>query len=101
GVNVFGVANGVLAFVPRMIATGEEGVIVNTSSGDGGIAPVPYASVYAASKAAISGFTESLAHPLADTGTKLRACLFYPSDGLLDTGLWTAQRNRPADLARV
>jgi NAD(P)-dependent dehydrogenase (short-subunit alcohol dehydrogenase family) len=100
GVNVFGVANGVLAFVPRMIAAGDEGVIVNTSSGDGGIAPVPYASVYAASKAAISCFTESLAHQLADTGTKLRAAVFYPSGGLLDTGLWTAQRNRPAELAR-
>ena len=82
GVNVFGVANGVLAFVPRMIASGEEGVIVNTSSGDGGIAPVPYASVYAASKAAISCFTESLAHQLVDTGTKLRAAVFYPSGGL-------------------
>jgi NAD(P)-dependent dehydrogenase (short-subunit alcohol dehydrogenase family) len=100
GVNVFGVANGVLAFVPRMIASGEEGVIVNTSSGDGGIAPVPYASVYAASKAAISCFTESLAHQLADTGTNLRAAVFYPSGGLMDTGLWTAQRNRPAELGR-
>ena len=46
-VNVFGTANGVLAFVPRMIESGEPGVVVNTSSGDGGIAPVPYASVYA------------------------------------------------------
>jgi NAD(P)-dependent dehydrogenase (short-subunit alcohol dehydrogenase family) len=100
GVNVFGVANGVLAFVPRMIASGEEGVIVNTSSGDGGIAPVPYASVYAASKAAISCFTESLAHQFADTGTKLSAAVFYPSGGLMDTGLWTAQRNRPPELQR-
>ena len=101
GVNVFGVANGVLAFVPRMIASGEPGVIVNTSSGDGGIAPVPYASVYAASKAAISCFTESLAHQLHDNGTNLRAAVFYPSGGLLDTGLWTAQRNRPPELARA
>ncbi len=100
GVNVFGVANGVTAFVPRMIASGEPGVIVNTSSGDGGIAPVPYASVYAASKAAISCFTEALAHQLRDNGTKLRAAVFYPSGGLLDTGLWTAQRNRPPELAR-
>ena len=61
---MFGVANGVLAFVPRMIESGEPGVVVNTSSGDGGIAPVPYASVYASSKAAISCFTESLAHQL-------------------------------------
>ena len=50
GVNVFGAANGVLAFVPRMIASGEPGVVVTTSSGDGGIAPVPYASVYASSQ---------------------------------------------------
>jgi len=100
GVNVFGVANGVLAFVPRMIASGEPGVIVNTSSGDGGIAPVPYASVYASSKAAISCFTEALAHQLIDTGTNLRAAVFYPSGGLLDTGLWTAQRNRPPELER-
>jgi NAD(P)-dependent dehydrogenase (short-subunit alcohol dehydrogenase family) len=100
GVNVFGVANGVLAFVPRMLATGEPGVIVNTSSGDGGIAPVPYASVYAASKASISCFTEALAHQLIDTGSQLRAAVFYPSGGLLDTGLWTAQRNRPPELAR-
>jgi hypothetical protein len=27
--------------------------------------------------------------------------VFYPSGGLLDTGLWTAQRNRPAALARL
>jgi NAD(P)-dependent dehydrogenase (short-subunit alcohol dehydrogenase family) len=100
GVNVFGVANGVLAFVPRMIESGEPGVVVNTSSGDGGIAPVPYASVYASSKAAVSCFTEALAHQLADKGTRLRAAIFYPSGGLLDTGLWTAQRNRPPELAR-
>ena len=99
-VNVFGVANGVLAFVPRMLESGEPGVIVNTSSGDGGIAPVPYASVYAASKAAISCFTESLAHQLRDNRAALRAAVFYPSGGLLDTGLWTAARNRPPDLAR-
>ena len=101
GVNVFGVANGVLAFVPRMIESGQPGVVVNTSSGDGGIAPVPYASVYASSKAAISCFTEALAHQLIDAGTDIRASIFYPSGGLLDTGLWTAQRNRPAELARI
>ena len=68
---------------------------------DGGIAPVPYASVYASSKAAISCLTEALAHQLIAAGTELRAAVFYPSGGLLDTGLWTAQRNRPADLART
>ena len=100
-VNVFGVANGMLSFVPRMIASGEAGVIVNTSSMDGGIAPVPYASVYASSKAAISCLTEALAHQLIAAGTELRAAVFYPSGGLLDTGLWTAQRNRPEALQRT
>jgi len=100
-VNVFGVANGMLAFVPRMLASGEPGVVVNTSSGDGGIAPVPYASVYAASKAAVTCLTESLAHQLHDSGSNVRAAVFYPSGGLLDTGLWTASRNRPASLARL
>ena len=100
-VNVFGVANGMLSFVPRMIASGEPGVVINTSSMDGGIAPVPYASVYASSKAAISCFTEALAHQLIAAGTELRASVFYPSGGLLDTGLWTAQRNRPDALQRT
>jgi len=100
-VNVFGVANCTLEFVPRMLATDEPGLIVNTSSGDGGFAPVLNASVYAASKAAVSCFTEALAHNLINERTNLRACVFYPSGGLLETGLWTAARNRPADLARL
>jgi NAD(P)-dependent dehydrogenase (short-subunit alcohol dehydrogenase family) len=99
-VNVFGTANGVLSFVPRMIDSGEPGVVVNTSSGDGGIAPVPYASVYASSKAAVTCFTEALAHQFASGETNLKAAVFYPGGGLLDTGLWTAQRNRPDELAR-
>ena len=100
-VNVLGVANGMLAFVPRMLASGEPGVVVNTSSGDGGIAPVPYASVYASSKAAVTCMTEAFAHQLHDSGANVRAAVFYPSGGLLDTGLWSAQRNRPPALARV
>jgi NAD(P)-dependent dehydrogenase (short-subunit alcohol dehydrogenase family) len=100
GVNVFGVVNGVLAFVPRMLESGEWGRVINTSSGDGGFAPVPHASVYATSKAAVSCFTEALAQQLVTETDKVRAIVFYPSGGLLDTGLWTAQRNRPEELAR-
>jgi NAD(P)-dependent dehydrogenase (short-subunit alcohol dehydrogenase family) len=100
GVNVHGVVYGIQAFVPRMIAGGEEGHIVNTSSGDGGISPLPYQSVYASSKAAVSILTECLGAQLETEGTKLRASLFYPSGGLLETGIWTTARNRPSDLAR-
>ena len=100
GVNVFGVVNGVLAFVPRMLESGDWGRVINTSSGDGGFAPVPHASVYATSKAAVSCFTEALAQQLVTETDQLRAIVFYPSGGLLETGLWTAQRNRPEELAR-
>ena len=100
GVNVLGVIHGIQAFVPRMIAAGEEGHVINTSSGDGGISPLPYQSVYASSKAAVSCISECLAAQLQSEGTQLGASVFYPSGGLLDTGIWTTDRNRPEDLAR-
>ena len=83
-----------------MIEGGEPGQVIVTSSGDGGFAPVPTASVYAASKAAVSCFTEALQHNLVRRSTALRASVFYPSGGLLDTGLFTAARNRPEHLQR-
>jgi NAD(P)-dependent dehydrogenase (short-subunit alcohol dehydrogenase family) len=100
GVNVMGVTHGVLAFVPRMIEAGEPGHIVNTSSGDGGISPLPAASVYASSKAAVTVMTECLAQQLRSEGTNLRASIFYPSGGLLKTGLWESERSRPTALTR-
>jgi NAD(P)-dependent dehydrogenase (short-subunit alcohol dehydrogenase family) len=100
GVNVMGVVNGTLAFVPRMLEGGDPGHVVNTSSGDGGISPLPTASVYAASKAAVTIFTECLASQLESEQTNLRASIFYPSGGLLKTGLWESERSRPAELAR-
>jgi NAD(P)-dependent dehydrogenase (short-subunit alcohol dehydrogenase family) len=99
-VNVMGVVHGILSFVPRMIEGDQPGHIVNTSSGDGGISPMPAASVYAASKAAVTILTECLASQLESEGTKLRASIFYPSGGLLKTGLWESEKTRPTDLAR-
>jgi NAD(P)-dependent dehydrogenase (short-subunit alcohol dehydrogenase family) len=99
-VNVFGVAHGIGSFVPRMIAGAEPGYVVNTASGDGVINPLPGASVYAASKAAVATLTECLAAQLAADGHRIGVSLFLPGGGLLDTGLWTADRNRPAELAR-
>lgn len=100
GVNVMGVIHGIRAFVPRMIASGEAGHVVNTSSGDGGISPLPFQSVYASSKAAVSCITECLGAQLETEGTELRASIFYPSGGILDTGIWTPERNRPEQLKR-
>jgi NAD(P)-dependent dehydrogenase (short-subunit alcohol dehydrogenase family) len=99
-VNVFGVAYGVQAFVPRMLAAGEPGYVINTASGDGVVNPLPGASVYAASKAAVATLTECLAAQLTADGAPIGVSLFLPGGGLLDTGLWTADRNRPGELAR-
>lgn len=98
-VNVHGVVHGIQAFVPRMIEAGHEGLVMNTSSGDGGIQPLATQSVYASSKAAISILTECLDAQLA-AETNLRAAIFYPSGGMLATGIWTTRRNRPEELAR-
>ncbi len=101
GVNVMGVVHGVISFVPRMLESGEEGLVLNTSSGDGGISPLADQSVYASSKAAISIMTECLAAQLAaHEDGRVKAAIFYPSGGLLDTGLWTTARNRPSEFAR-
>ncbi len=100
GVNVFGVAIGVSEFVPRMLGAGTPGQVVVTSSKDGGIAPVATASVYAASKAAITCFTEALQLNLLGAEGDVGASVFYPSGGLIDSGLYTAARNRPEHLQR-
>ncbi|MBU72632.1 MULTISPECIES: SDR family NAD(P)-dependent oxidoreductase [Spongiibacter] len=100
GVNLRGIAHGIQAFVPRMLASGEEGIVMNTSSGDGGISPLADQSVYASSKAGVSIMTECLNAQLVGQNTRLRACIFYPSGGILPTGIWTTKRNRPAELAR-
>jgi NAD(P)-dependent dehydrogenase (short-subunit alcohol dehydrogenase family) len=100
GVNVIGVGIGVSEFLPRMLQTSIPSQVVVTSSGDGGFAPVPQASVYAASKAAVSCFAEALQLNLLQQSAPVRASVFYPSGGLMDTGLYSAARNRPDRLAR-
>jgi NAD(P)-dependent dehydrogenase (short-subunit alcohol dehydrogenase family) len=101
GVNVFGVGHCISSFVPRMIAGGEEGWVVNTSSDNGGYQPMADLAIYAATKSAITTVTECLANAFANEGTKLRAAVFYPGgNGLLETRLWNSSRNRPSELAR-
>ncbi|MFD0268456.1 SDR family NAD(P)-dependent oxidoreductase [Streptomyces sp. NPDC127106] len=99
-VNVWGVFHGIQAFVPRMIAAGTPGHIVNTSSGDGGIAPLPTASVYAVTKAAVVTMTESLYAHLKAEGAPIGASVLFPGPHMLRTGLWESHRNRPARYAK-
>ncbi|MET8945514.1 SDR family NAD(P)-dependent oxidoreductase [Streptomyces sp. NPDC004542] len=99
-VNVWGVFHGVQAFVPRMIESGEPGHVVNTSSGDGGIAPLPTASVYAVTKAAVVTLTESLYAHLKAEHARVGASVLFPGPHMLRTGLWESHRNRPARYAK-
>ncbi|MHC0431351.1 SDR family NAD(P)-dependent oxidoreductase [Streptomyces sp. O3] len=99
-VNVWGVFHGIQAFLPRMIAAGGPGHVVNTSSGDGGIAPLPTASVYAVTKAAVVTMTESLYAHLRAEGAAVGASVLFPGPHMLRTGLWESHRNRPARYAK-
>lgn len=98
GVNVMGVVHGIRSFVPILLQQ-EEGHVVNTSSGNGGLSPLRGLPIYAASKSAVTQITECLYGQLAALTDKVHASVFYPF-GPLDTGLWTAERNRPADLSK-
>ncbi len=95
-VNLMGVVHGIRSFVPILLQQ-DEGHVVNTSSGNGGISPMRGLPIYAASKTAVTQITECLYGQLAAVTDKVHASVFYPF-GPLDTGLWTAERNRPADL---
>lgn len=67
-INVGGVINGIVTFVPRIRAHGEGGHIVNTSS-MAGILPLPDAGgIYTGSKFAVRGISESLRLSLAPEG---------------------------------
>jgi NAD(P)-dependent dehydrogenase (short-subunit alcohol dehydrogenase family) len=99
-VNVLGVAWGIKAFVPRMIRGGDEGHIVNTSSGNGGIAPMGDAPIYAMSKSAVTTLTELLYYQLKTQDTKLSCSVLYPGPNWLRTRLWEAWRTRPQEYAK-
>lgn len=96
-VNVFGVVYGIQAFVPRMLAAGEEGVIVNTSSGNGGLRSLPNTPIYAASKAAVTSMSEVLHQQLLREGDTLRAAVLFPGPHVVNTSILASKRNRPED----
>lgn len=102
-VNVMGVVNGINAFVPHMVASGEEGHVVNTTSGNGGFTPLINSAVYATTKAAVTTLTECLWGQLQETASLVSASLLYPSTrtkGVMNTGIWRPGANRPARFDR-
>ena len=94
GVNFWGVVNGLRAFVPRIVAHGEEGHVVNTSSILG--LTTGAGSIYGVSKHAVARLTEGLYHDLKNAGANVGVTLLCP--GMIATNIITSARNRPDDL---
>lgn len=99
-VNVWGIIHGIKAFVPGMLAHGEEGHVVHTSSGNGGLILIPTTPIYSATKAAVSAITESLHLQLAMQGAKIHAHVLYPGPHIVASNIFTAARNRPDQFRR-
>jgi NAD(P)-dependent dehydrogenase (short-subunit alcohol dehydrogenase family) len=94
-VNLWGVIHGIKAFVPRMLEAGEEGHVVNTSSGNGGIAPLTSTAIYATTKAAVTTVTEVLYGQLRAVGAPISASVLFPGPKVLRTGLLESASKRP------
>jgi len=99
-VNVWGVIHGIKAFVPAMMAHGEPGHVVNTSSGNGGLIVLPSTPIYATSKSAVSTITEALHYQLAQHGSKIKASVLYPGPHMVASNIFTAWRNRLPEYER-
>src|SRR6267143_5945189 len=93
GVNLWGVINGVEAFVPRMVAQKQPGHVVNTASMAGLIASQGL-GVYNTSKYAVVGLSETLAKDLRPYG--IGVSVLCPMG--VATQIRASERNRPATL---
>ena len=77
-VNLLGVINGVQAFVPAMLASGEPGLVVNVGSKQGITTP-PGNTAYNVGKAGVKAYTEGLQHELRNIeGGRVTAHLLVP-----------------------
>ncbi|HEX2648260.1 MAG TPA: SDR family NAD(P)-dependent oxidoreductase [Candidatus Dormibacteraeota bacterium] len=89
GVNLWGVINGVRAFMPGMVRR-DEGNIVNTASA-AGLLPFAFASPYAASKHAVVGISLSMYQELANLGSRVHVSVLCP--GPIRTRIADSTRN--------
>jgi len=90
-VNFFGVVAGTMAVLPGMVAR-RHGVVVNVSS-DSARAPAPSGAAYAASKAAVSAFSEAVAMDVVESGVHVH--VLYPGWVPTPMGLAAVERGMP------
>jgi NAD(P)-dependent dehydrogenase (short-subunit alcohol dehydrogenase family) len=94
GVNLGGVINGVVTFVPRIRAHGEGGHVVNTASMASFIAG-PGAGIYTAAKFGVRGISEALRYSLPQHG--IGVSVVCP--GLVESKIYESDKVRPAELS--
>jgi NAD(P)-dependent dehydrogenase (short-subunit alcohol dehydrogenase family) len=94
GVNVGGVINGIVTLLPRILAHGEGGHIINTSSMSG-MVPVGYTTIYSTAKAAVLTMMETMRPELESRGIICSA--FCP--GAVQSNIAEASKTRPVELA--
>ena len=92
GVNLVAVVHGIRAFVPKMIASGEPGHIVNTASIAGLTCPA-FMSPYTVTKHAVVALSDNLRNDLAVTGASIGVSVLCP--GWVRTRIHESDRNRP------
>ena len=100
GVNVMGVLHGIQAFVPDMLTHGEEARVINTCSGNGAFINLPSTPIYTSSKASVSSITEVLKLQLDQAESNVKVSILFPGPHTVRTKLFSAERNRPQELAR-
>ena len=94
-VNTLGPVNGIRAFVPRMIASEQECLVVNTSSGNGGMNSLPTTPIYAASKAAMTSLTEVLHYQLLKAEAKVKVACMFPGPHVVNSKIFNSSEARP------
>lgn len=94
GVNLGGTINGIVTILPRILAHGEGGHIVNTASMSA-LVPVGGTTIYSAGKAAVTAMMECMRPELEARGVICSA--FCP--GAVQSNIADAGKTRPADLA--
>jgi NAD(P)-dependent dehydrogenase (short-subunit alcohol dehydrogenase family) len=93
GVNLHGVINGVMTFVPRMKANGLGGHVVNTASMASFLCG-PQPGIYNTTKFAVRGMSESLRYSLAPHG--IGVSVLCP--GLVKSHIYASDEIRPDEL---
>ena len=93
-VNLYGVVNGIRAFVPHLVAQGS-GHVVNIAS-MAGVSVTTLQAPYIASKFAVAGVSEGLRAELDIVAPNVGVTVAFP--GVMITNIFTSDRNRPASL---